>query len=78
MLDSVKLANPEIIRWDNIDVRGLNYAFRVVLPILFIIVAMFITSSLIALCTLYVTSTSNCRNFDAETTLAQAQVLEAQ
>lgn len=78
MLDSIKLADPDIIRWDNIDVRGFNYFCRAIFSVLLIIIAIFITSSLIALCTLYVTSTSNCRDFDTSTTLAQAKVLEAQ
>ena len=32
-----------------------------------------ITSSLIVFCTLYVSSTSSCYNFDPDTTLAQVQ-----
>ena len=43
-----------------------------ILSILFLIIVIAITSSLIVFCTLYVSTTSSCANYHANTSLAQA------
>lgn len=75
MIESVNLARPDSINWDNTDISKCSYVSRFILSMVFIAVSIFITSSLIALCTLYVATSSNCGGFDADTTLAQAQAL---
>ena len=73
MIESVNLPRPEGIVWSNIDITGASYVGRYILSIIFIIISIFITSSCIALLTLYVTTNSNCGSFDDKTTLAQAK-----
>ena len=72
MIESVNLSRPETINWDNVDISSGSYALRFCFSILFIAISIFITSSLITLCTLYVSTSSNCGSFDGDTTLAQA------
>lgn len=64
MIESVNLPRPETINWDNVDISPLSYGARFVLSLIFIIISIFITSSLIALCTLYVATSSNCASYD--------------
>ena len=75
MIESTNLARPESINWNNTDISTGSYVLRFILSILLIAISIFITSSLIALCTLYVATSSNCGNFNTDTTLAQAQVI---
>lgn len=72
MIESVNLSRPETINWDNVDISAGSYACRFIFSVIFIIISIFITSSLIALCTLYVSTSSNCGSYDTETTLATA------
>lgn len=72
MIESVNLSRPQTINWNNVDISKGSYFCRFIFSILFIAIAIFITSSLITLCTLYVTTSSNCGSYDDTTTLAQA------
>lgn len=73
MIESVNLSRPETINWDNVDISACSYFVRFVFSILFIIISIFITSSLIALCTLYVSTSSNCGSYDTDTTFDVAK-----
>lgn len=73
MLKSANLPKPDTINWNNIDISPQSYAGRMVLAVVFIAISIFISSSLIALCTLYVTTSSNCYTYDSATTFLQAQ-----
>lgn len=55
------------------DISGCSFCIRVLISILLLIIVIIITSSLIAFCTLYVSSTSNCVNFDTTLTLEDVQ-----
>jgi|LakMenE01Jun11ns_1017448.scaffolds.fasta_scaffold9853761_1 hypothetical protein len=76
MIESVNLPAPEAISWNNVDISSSSRAVRLIFSILFIAISIFITSSLIALCTLYVATSSNCGSYEDETTLAQAQAAQ--
>lgn len=73
MIESVNLSRPETINWDNVDISACSYFVRFIFSILFIIISIFITSSLIALCTLYVSTSSNCGSYDTDTTFDVAK-----
>lgn len=78
MLESNNLPKPDTINWNNIDISTGSYIMRFLLSIFFIIISIFISSSLIALCTLYVTTTSNCSNFNSSLTISQIITLNKQ
>jgi len=60
------------------DISKLGSFVRWVLSFLFVIVAILITSSLIGLCTLYVSSTSSCENYNPPTGTIANQILAIQ
>lgn len=72
MIDNNNLARPDQINWNNIDISPISRAARMVISLLIIIITMFITSSLICFCTLYVSSSSSCGDYDENTTLETA------
>lgn len=73
MIDSVNFPIPDAINWNNVDISSCSYATRFIFSIIFIAIAIFITSTLIALCTLYVATSSNCGSFDVDTTFDTAK-----
>ena len=73
IIKSNNLSRPEQINWPNLDVSGCAKFFRGLLSIILLIVSIVITSSCIALCTLYVSSTSACTNYDPMTTITAAK-----
>jgi len=72
MIENNNLARPDQINWNNIDISSLSRAARMVISLIIIIITIFVTSSLICFCTLYVSSSSSCGNYDELTTLATA------
>lgn len=68
----MNLSRPEQINWPNLDISGCSRLIRWIFSIIFLLIAILITSSAIALCTLYVSSTSACTNYDPTTLLADA------
>ena len=76
VITSTNLARPEEYNWNNIDITSLSRAARIALSVLIIIICIAITSTLVAICTLYVSSTSSCSNFDDAMTLNEAQATE--
>jgi hypothetical protein len=73
MIKSNNLSRPEQINWANHDISGCSKVVRAIISILLLIIAIAITSSCIALCTLYVSSTSACTNYNPNTILTVAQ-----
>ena len=72
IIKSSSLARPEQYNWNNVDISSGSRFCRVILSLLIILISIVITSSLIAFCTLYVSSTSSCASFDKEMNLATA------
>ena len=72
------MARPEEYNWPNIDISLCSKILRMILSILLLIIVIAITSSLIVFCTLYVSTTSSCANYDANTSLAQAVAGDSQ
>ena len=68
----MNLARPEEFNWNNVDISACSRVIRMILSIVFLIIIIAITSSLIVFCTLYVSSTSSCTSFDPNTTLEEA------
>ncbi len=73
IIKSMNLSRPEQINWQNLDISVCSRFLRFIFSILFLVIAILITTSLIALCTLYVSSTSACSNYDTTTLLPAAQ-----
>ena len=71
-IKSNNLSRPEQINWANHDISGCSKILRGILSIVLLIIAIVITSSCIALCTLYVSSISACANYNPNTTLTDA------
>lgn len=69
MINSNNLARPDQINWNNLDITFISKAARLIISLIFIIITMFITSSLICFCTLYVSSSASCNDYDISTTL---------
>ena len=78
MIESMNLARPEEFNYTNLDISACSRIVRVLLSILFLIIIIAITSSLIVFCTLYVSSTSSCQSFSSDTTLQQALAADSQ
>jgi hypothetical protein len=78
MIRSMNLSRPEQINWPNLDISSFSRLLRWVFSIIFVLIAILITSSAIALCTLYVSSTSACTNYDETTLLSQANAAGGQ
>jgi hypothetical protein len=72
MIKSNNLSRPEQINWQNLDIGSCGSLVRWILSIIFLLISILITSSLIALCTLYVSSTSACSNYDPATLITKA------
>jgi hypothetical protein len=72
LIESTNLSKPEEINWNNVDLSAISVAVRWLFSILLLIISIVIASSLIAFCTLYVSSSSSCENFNAATTLISA------
>ena len=78
LIESTDLARPEEYNWPNMDISLCSKVVRVILSVLLLIVVIAITSSLIVFCTLYVSTTSSCANYDANTSLTQALAGDSQ
>ena len=78
MIESMNLSRPEEYNWNNLDISTCSRVLRVIFSILLVIIMIAITSSLIAFCTLYVSSTSSCSSFDSTTTLEVAVASDEQ
>lgn len=78
MIKNMNLSRPEQMNWPNLDISGCSRIFRWIFSILFVLIAILITSSAIALCTLYVSSTSACTNYDETTLLTTAKAAGGQ
>lgn len=76
IIKSTNLARPEEYNWNNIDITTASRIARLIISVLIIIIFIIITSSLVAICTLYVSSTSSCSEFDTEMTLEDAEATE--
>lgn len=68
-----RCGRPEDIRWENLDISGWEKLIRFVIGVLFILVVLAIASLTIAVCSIYVSLTNDCTNFDPNTSLATAQ-----
>ena len=73
LIESTNLARPEEYNWNNIDITTSSKAARIFLSVLFLVICIVITSSLVAFCTLYVSSISSCSDFDGTMTLEEAE-----
>ena len=78
MLRNSKLSRPEYINWRNIDISNVGRFVRWSCSIFFVVLAIIVTSSLIGLCTLYVSSTSSCQNYNSPTGTVANQILAIQ
>jgi hypothetical protein len=69
-----RCGRPEDIRWENLDISGCEKFIRFIIGIIFILVVLAIASLTIAVCSIYVSVTNDCTNFDPNTSLTTAQV----
>lgn len=70
MVDHIKLGKPEDIIWENMDIGPCQWLIRRLIGLVFMLISLFITSSLICLSTLYIATTSSCSGY---TTITYAQ-----
>ena len=72
LLDNEKIGRPDDIYWQNFDYTFAGRFFRVVLGIIILAVGIIITSTIVAVCLLYVSGQASCNNYNSNTTMAQA------
>lgn len=73
VLKERRCGRPEDIRWENLDIGAGEKVCRFVVGVVMILVVLAAASLTIAVCSIYISITNDCSDFNSATTLAQAQ-----